>query len=152
LNILFICTGNTCRSPLAQVLLERSLADKGLKDIQVVSAGIAAIPGSPASQGSQEVLLPPEDLSAHRARQVDEETMAQADLVLTMTIGHKQMLTKLFPRWSEKIFTLNGYAGYGEKDIADPFGGNRENYLLARREIQEAVENVARYLAKKDVE
>ncbi|HBI55720.1 MAG TPA: low molecular weight protein arginine phosphatase, partial [Firmicutes bacterium] len=82
-------TGNTCRSPLAEAVLKRVLAEKGIEGIKVSSAGIAADPDSPASEGSRMVLKKPEDLSAHRARQVEQSMLAAADIVLTMTAKHK---------------------------------------------------------------
>lgn len=150
MEILFVCTGNTCRSPLAEVLLQGALAGMEVKNIQVASAGISVTPGSPASWGAQAVLTPPEDLSCHRSRQLDREMLARADLVLTMTAGHKDYLVSQFPDEAGKIFTLGEYAWGKEIDIVDPFGGSKKDYLRARAEIKEAVQKIAIKLAKKD--
>lgn len=155
MDILFICTGNTCRSPMAEILLKRVLAERGIQGIKVSSAGLAAEAGSPASAGTMSVLQEGEDLSAHRARQVDETMLAEASLVLTMTASHKEILQTKFPSFAAKVFTLGEYAwGQGE-NIADPYGGGREEYLLAREQIEAAVIKIAASLAaqgKKGVE
>lgn len=145
MEVLFVCTGNTCRSPLAEVLLRKALATLKVRGISVASAGIAAAPGSPASQGSISV-LDSHELAKHSSRQIEESILAQADLVLTMTTAHKETLNRLFPKYSDKIYTLGKYAWGEDRDIADPYGGGREEYLVAKAEIQGAVEKVAQLL------
>jgi len=137
---------------LAEVLLQDALAELGLEGNRVFSAGTSAHPGSPASWGSQAVLHTSQDLSAHSARQVDEEMIAQASLVMTMTSCQKEELAHRFPNWSTKIHTLSGYAWGEDVDIADPFGGNKDDYLLTRAEIEKAVRRVATKLAEEQNE
>lgn len=148
MEILFVCTGNTCRSPLAQVLMQRNLIQRGVSGIHVSSAGIAATPGQPASSGIRGVLKPPEDLSDHGARQIDENLVVQADLILTMTASHKALLAERYPAWSSKIHTLGEYAWNQDVDIADPYGGGRDEYMLARNEIERALDKLAGKLAE----
>lgn len=145
MQVLFVCTGNTCRSPLAEVLLQRELVKLGVEGVEVASAGIAAFPGSPASQGSRWALQSP-DLDKHRARLADAEIIGTADLILTMTEGHKESLGLQFPHAADKVSTLGQYAWGEATDIADPFGGGQEEYEVARREIEEAVIVVAQKL------
>lgn len=148
MDILFVCTGNTCRSPMAEALLKRALAERGVQGIKVSSAGIAAEADSPASEGTKSVLHSGEDLSAHRARQVDAAMLAAASLILTMTASHKEILQARFPSFTDKVFTLGEYARGDGADIADPYGGGKAEYLLAREQIEAAVEKIAPLLAE----
>lgn len=148
MHVLFVCTGNTCRSPLAEVLLRRELARLGVEGVEVASAGIAAFPGSPASLGSRSALQSPE-LDGHRAKLADAEILGAADLILTMTAGHKESLEQLFPRVADKVSMLSQYAWSVDADIVDPFGGGQEEYEAARQEIEGAVTIVASKLRNK---
>lgn len=150
MHVLFVCTGNTCRSPLAEVLLKAALDKAGIRDIVVSSAGISAMPGSPASEGSRAVLQPPEDLSAHMARPVSPDLLCRADLILTMTSSHKDILLDLYPDSEGKVYTLAEYAWGCNKDILDPFGGDFATYSAVRAEIESAVEEVVEKIAGDD--
>lgn len=139
MEILFVCTGNTCRSPLAEVILRNTLVVNKLEGITVSSAGTGAELGSPASAGSKSVLLESEDLKDHRARQVDDAILKEAGLVLTMTRAHKDLLQAQYPAEATKIYTLMGYSLGKDEDIPDPYGGSRDDYLAARAKIEVAV-------------
>src|SRR3954466_6121375 len=85
MHILFVCTGNTCRSPMAETLLRHALEARGATQVTVGSAGSGAWEGAPASEGAYLVALEHGlDLSAHRARMLTRELVNSADLVLTM--------------------------------------------------------------------
>lgn len=112
-NILFVCTGNTCRSPLAEVLfLFKNNDDR----FQVKSAGIQAIDGMPMSEGSKRALQKRGIEEEHTAQSVTEDLIRWADLILTMTFSHKKTLIKQYPQLVDKIFTLKEYV-LDDKDI-----------------------------------
>src|SRR5438094_9980874 len=108
-NVLFVCTGNICRSPLAGALLERALKERGL-EVSVTSAGTGAWDGAPVSEGAYLVGLERGlDLSSHRARLLTRELVEEADLILTMARHHRARVDEL--GGGGRVFVLGEYAG-----------------------------------------
>lgn len=119
--IVLVCTGNTCRSPMAEVLLRDKLSKKlGKPDaVRILSAGVAAAPGSGAADQAVEVMGARNlDLTDHAARTLDDSIMNAADLVLTMTRGHRAAILAAWPTMHDRVFTLRRDGG----DISDPVG------------------------------
>lgn len=141
MNILFVCTGNTCRSPMAEGML-RQLAEKQHLPIQVKSAGVAAYPGGKASQHTDAILKERGITEDHRSQPVTLELIDWANLILTMTMGHKVMLCQQFPMASSKIFTLKEYVGEPDSDIMDPYGGSLEVYKQTEKELERLFEKM----------
>jgi protein-tyrosine phosphatase len=150
-KILFVCTGNTCRSPMAHGFLKNALeSDTSLvKAYMADSAGIYATEGDPASHPSIKALNNwGIDLSSHRARRISPNDIHSSDLILTMTSSHKDTLSALYPEASKKIFTLKEFAegiqtaGPGGPDIGDPYGMPEEIYLRCANDIKQAVEKL----------
>lgn len=136
MNIMFVCTGNSCRSPMAEGILKSLAGD----EFNVSSAGISAY--TPHSASDNAVSAMDEmgiDISDHISTQITHEIIAEADLVLTMTAGHKHILIDLLPDHSDRIYTLKEFA-YGEEgDVADPYGGDMDVYRDCAGEIKDAV-------------
>lgn len=147
-HILLVCSGNTCRSPLASAMLAARLASEPmLKGIVVSSAGTSAWDGSPASEGSYLVALERGlDLSNHRARILTTDQVQQADLILTMTAGHASRVADL--GGASKVATMGEYARAEPalRDVPDPFGGDVEAYRSAADLMSELIESITERL------
>lgn len=141
MRIVFVCTGNTCRSSMAEGLARKWLADNApdCSDISLTSAGLAALPGSPASEYAVEVMREAGiDLTSHRARQFSRELVRESDLILVMTAAHKRLILENIPEAAGKVFTLAEFAG-GRQDVSDPFGMPVGIYRKCALEIGELV-------------
>jgi protein-tyrosine-phosphatase len=133
LKILFICTGNTCRSPMAEGLARELFGDS----VQVSSAGTAAGVGENANALALEVLQERNvDLSRHRSRRVRVELMADADWIIPMTQAQDVTLKRLFPQYGHKTRYLGAW-GDEKKDIPDPWGGSLDVYRQTAHQIEE---------------
>jgi len=137
MNILFVCTGNTCRSPMAEAIMRHALEERGLSEVQVASAGTGAFDGAPASEGAYLVGLENGlDLSAHRARRLGQAHVDTADLVLTMSPQHRDRVMDF--GGGGKVFLLGSYAGRTgeEAAVTDPYGAELDEYRVTFRELQ----------------
>ncbi|MCQ6274606.1 low molecular weight protein arginine phosphatase [Bacillus sp. V3B] len=142
-RVLFVCTGNTCRSPMAEALLK----SMELPGIEVCSAGIYAENGSAASTNAKKVLDKQAIPHDHQSSMLTDKLVEGADYILTMTLGHKSAVMNRFPNAHLKTFTLKEFAQLnGNQDIADPFGGSEDMYRAAFSEIKEAIEKIVERL------
>ena len=134
-HILVVCVGNICRSPMAEVLLQKALREQG--DFTVESAGLGAVVGHAADDTAQEVMRESgEDMSAHRARQIHPDMVKKADLILVMEAGHKQSLDIADPTARGKVTRLGEWQ---DRDIADPYRKPKPVFEEVLADIREGV-------------
>lgn len=134
MKILFVCTGNTCRSPMAEGLA-RMLGQAKNLSVDALSAGLFAAYGAKVSPEAVEAVKDLVDISSHQSRPLKVELVKTADLVIAMTEDHKKVLLRQFPNDSEKIKTLAEWAGE-RGDVLDPYGGSQATYNECAQQIK----------------
>jgi RpiB/LacA/LacB family sugar-phosphate isomerase len=147
-TILFICTGNVCRSPMAEGLFRHAV--KGSGKYRVLSAGVGAVDGQPPSPHAVRALKDLGiDISRQRSQMLTAELVQQSDYIFGMTHGHVDAVNLLFPQAAEKTFLLREFdetLDVFEKDISDPIGGSYEVYLNCRDQIEQGIASMLNFI------
>jgi protein-tyrosine-phosphatase len=136
-SVLFICTANICRSPLAAAIFRQIVADEpDAAAWEIGSAGTWTIDGDEAAEFSRQVVRSfGQSLDHHRSRNITQAIMKKADIILTMEAFHKEALQAEFPALRRKILMLSELVGL-QKDVRDPYGGSLDSYEETARLIE----------------
>ena len=146
-NVLLVCTGNTCRSPMAAGILKKMLVDEKVSGISVYSAGTAAMEGMPATELAAKTTAEwGMDISEHRSQPVTDALVEQADLILTMTPEHREEVLLHDVGAAGKIFLLKSFPEPVKPgpaySVRDPIGGGASDYQRSFLEIEESLRRI----------
>jgi protein-tyrosine-phosphatase len=143
-KIVFVCSGNTCRSPLAEAIARQVLPGRLDFELEIGSAGTSALEGSPASRGSLEMAdRHGLDLAGHQSRLVTRELLHDADLIVTMGVRHREAVGELDPDSLESTFLLTNFSDRHNGDIPDPIGSDLAIYEHTYLLIRDCIESMA---------
>ncbi len=151
-KILFVCTGNSCRSVMAEGLLRHMMEQRGRKDVQIMSAGTGSMPGMGPTLETVEVMWPEGiDVSGHLSQQLTPDLIHHADALFCMEAGHKEVVLTMDPDAKAKTYMLRNFEKKdpdGEVEIPDPIGQPIQVYQHCAEVIKEAVKQVADWIER----
>jgi len=149
MKILFVCTGNSCRSAMAEGYLEKRLKELGKSGVEVTSAGIAPVPGMKATEEAKQIVIDEGgSVSDHVARRITDLAIREADLIFVMENLHKQCILGMDPKAAKKTYLLKDFKKLGnfeaseDPNIRDPIGQNIDFYREVFLIIKESIERI----------
>src|SRR5262245_37896091 len=152
-TVLFVCTGNVCRSPMAEGIFRHAVQRYG--NFRVMSAGLGAMDGQPPSTYAVDAVRELGiDISSQRSRMLTPELVHHADYIFGMTHSHVDTVMLLYPQSAEKTFLLREFdetLDTFEKDISDPIGGSYEVYVACRDQIEQGIASLLRFVGEGEV-
>lgn len=154
MKIMFICTGNICRSAMAHWLFNKKVKDLKLENIEVYSCGIYAQDGDTPTYEAKSVMEEYNvDLSKHKATNIRNSNIKEMDLILCATISHKMAVLDIYPELKDKVFTMKEYVNYNrqyhdEINIKDPWGYDIDTYRSCASEIEECLDLLIQKIKK----
>ena len=144
MKIMFICTGNICRSAMAHKMLEKRAKEEN-KDVEVYSCGIYAQNGDIPTYEALTVMKDYGiDLSNHRATNIRNSNIKDMDVILCATTAHKNNVIAMYPELKDRVYTMKEYAGYPQNDIdiKDPWGYGIEVYRKCAKELEDCINKI----------
>ncbi|MEM9399547.1 MAG: serine hydroxymethyltransferase [Verrucomicrobiota bacterium] len=153
MRILFICTGNICRSPMAEGIFRHLTED--MNDVEIFSAGMGAVDGQPPSRNAVTAMSELGiDISHQRSNQLTKEMVETADFILVMTYGHLDMLLMIYPHASEKAFLIREFESglpARQREVSDPIGGTETLYIQTRDQIYNALQHFLNVIQNSEI-
>ena len=151
-KVMFVCTGNICRSAMAHRMLEKKIEEEKL-DLKAYSCGIYAENGDTSTYNAIEVMEEyGVNLKKHRAINIKDSNIEEMDIILCMTISHKISILQMYPKLKEKVFTLKEYVGMDnngkDKDISDPWMCSLSVYRNCASQIEECLNKLTEKIEK----
>ncbi len=152
-SVLFVCSGNSCRSPMAEAMMHKMLAND--TNVKVNSAGLFALEGMRANEHAIRTMEKEGvDLSKHRSRQLTRQMAQDADIIVVMTQDHKEAITHFAADVASKVFLLSEFEEDEEmrgRDIADPIAQPLEGYQRCFAQMKSSIANLVLKLVRKEI-